>query len=44
LEQNAKAADIRLSSDELERLEEIAPRGVAAGERYPAGGMAAVNR
>lgn len=44
LEENAGAADISLSQDEMQRLEEIAPIGVAAGERYPAGGMATINR
>ena len=44
LEENAAAAAIKLSPAELDQLEQIAPRGVAAGERYPAGSMAAVNR
>jgi aryl-alcohol dehydrogenase-like predicted oxidoreductase len=44
LEENAAAAAIRLSPAALQQLEQIAPRGVAAGERYPAGSMAAVNR
>src|SRR5204862_5325974 len=39
LEENAGAARIRLTSDDLRRIEEVAPRGVAAGERYPAAGM-----
>jgi aryl-alcohol dehydrogenase-like predicted oxidoreductase len=34
LEENVAAADVALSSDDLERLEEIAPAGAAAGERY----------
>jgi aryl-alcohol dehydrogenase-like predicted oxidoreductase len=34
LEENAAAADVRLSGDDLRRLDEIAPPGVAAGERY----------
>jgi aryl-alcohol dehydrogenase-like predicted oxidoreductase len=34
LEENVGAADVALSADELERLEEIAPAGVAAGDRY----------
>jgi aryl-alcohol dehydrogenase-like predicted oxidoreductase len=44
LEENAAAAVIRLAPAELDQLDQIAPRGVAAGERYPAGSMAAVNR
>ena len=34
LEENVAAADISLSEDDLRRLEEIAPAGVAAGDRY----------
>jgi aryl-alcohol dehydrogenase-like predicted oxidoreductase len=34
LEENAAAADVSLSEDDLARLEEIAPTGVAAGDRY----------
>ena len=44
LEENAAALDIGLSPAELERLDAIAPRGVASGTRYLAGGMAAVGR
>jgi aryl-alcohol dehydrogenase-like predicted oxidoreductase len=34
LEENAAAAGIELSDDDLRRLGEIAPPGVAAGDRY----------
>ena len=34
LEENVAAADVELTARELDRLEEIAPPGVAAGERY----------
>src|SRR3954463_5206676 len=34
LEENAAPADVQLSEDELSRLGEIAPAGVAAGDRY----------
>ncbi len=44
LEENAGAAQIRLSADDLRRIDEAAPRGVAAGERYPAMGMRTVHR
>jgi aryl-alcohol dehydrogenase-like predicted oxidoreductase len=44
LEENATAVDLELTTDELEHLERIAPRGIAAGARYPEGGMRAVNR
>jgi aryl-alcohol dehydrogenase-like predicted oxidoreductase len=43
LEENAGAVRIRLTSDDLRRIAEVAPRGVAAGERYPAAGMQRVN-
>lgn len=35
LEENIVAADVTLSSADLARIEEAAPKGVAAGERYP---------
>jgi aryl-alcohol dehydrogenase-like predicted oxidoreductase len=34
LEENAAAAEIELSGDDLARLSDIAPAGVAAGDRY----------
>jgi aryl-alcohol dehydrogenase-like predicted oxidoreductase len=43
LEENAAAADIALSEDELQRLELIAPVGAAAGERYLEPMMAVLN-
>ena len=42
LEENARAADVQLSADELERIDRIAPKGAAAGQRYP--DMSTVNR
>jgi aryl-alcohol dehydrogenase-like predicted oxidoreductase len=44
LEENAAAADIILTADDLAELSAAAPHGVAAGTRYAAGGMATVNR
>jgi aryl-alcohol dehydrogenase-like predicted oxidoreductase len=44
VEENARAADVPLTKDEMTEIEAIAPRGVAAGTRYPEGGMATVNR
>jgi aryl-alcohol dehydrogenase-like predicted oxidoreductase len=44
LEENAMAATVTLTPDELRTLDEIAPRGVAAGERYAEGGLRVVNR
>jgi aryl-alcohol dehydrogenase-like predicted oxidoreductase len=35
LEENAAAADVRLSDDDLRRLDEAAPAGATAGDRYP---------
>jgi aryl-alcohol dehydrogenase-like predicted oxidoreductase len=35
LEENAGASYVELSGDELAQLDQIAPRGAAAGERYP---------
>jgi aryl-alcohol dehydrogenase-like predicted oxidoreductase len=34
LEENVAAAEIRLAPDELREIDRIAPKGVAAGERY----------
>ena len=42
LEQNVAAADVELSDDDLRRIDELAPRDVAAGERYA--DMSSVNR
>ncbi|MEO6259147.1 MAG: aldo/keto reductase [Thermoanaerobaculia bacterium] len=35
LEENVKAASIELSPEELQRIDEVAPHGVTAGDRYP---------
>jgi aryl-alcohol dehydrogenase-like predicted oxidoreductase len=34
LEENVAAAEIELSAEDLARIDEVAPRGVAAGDRY----------
>jgi aryl-alcohol dehydrogenase-like predicted oxidoreductase len=44
LEDNIAAAGISFTADELARIDEIAPKGVAAGLRYPAALMNLVNR
>jgi aryl-alcohol dehydrogenase-like predicted oxidoreductase len=44
LDENIGALDVRLSDDELARLDAILPPGAAAGDRYHAQGMASVNR
>jgi len=41
LAENAAAADITLSREELAAIDELAPRGVAVGDRYPS--MALIN-
>ena len=35
LEENVQATEIELSADELAQIDEAAPRGAAAGDRYP---------
>jgi len=42
LEQNVEATEIELSEEDLARIDEAAPVGAAAGDRYP--DMSAVNR
>jgi aryl-alcohol dehydrogenase-like predicted oxidoreductase len=42
LEENIAAADVELTPREISRIDEVAPKGAAAGDRYPS--MAAVNR
>jgi aryl-alcohol dehydrogenase-like predicted oxidoreductase len=44
LAENAEAADITLTPDDLQRIEAVAPKGIAAGDRYAAPQMAALNR
>jgi len=44
LDENLAAAEIVLTPEELAELERIVPHGAVAGERYPAAGMAGVNR
>ena len=44
LEENAAAAQIQLSKEELRRIEDAAPKGAASGDRYHAQGMRSVNR
>jgi aryl-alcohol dehydrogenase-like predicted oxidoreductase len=42
LEENLAAASLSLTPAELTLLDEVAPRGVAAGTRYPEAGMRAI--
>lgn len=43
LEENLHALDVSLSDADLQRIEEAFPFGAAAGERYPAQALAALN-
>lgn len=43
LEQNAAAVDVKLTSEELEQIEEVFPQDAAAGLRYPEAMMKSVN-
>lgn len=42
LEENVRALDVKLSDDDLHRIDEVAPKGIAVGDRYP--DMSTVNR
>ena len=44
LEENARAIEVKLTPEDLRRIAEAAPKGVAAGERYPAQALAALDR
>ncbi|MEP7310862.1 MAG: aldo/keto reductase [Acidobacteriota bacterium] len=44
VEENVRAADIQLTAEVISALEEAAPKGATAGPRYPAAGLAALNR
>jgi aryl-alcohol dehydrogenase-like predicted oxidoreductase len=39
LEENVAALEVTLTAEERERIEQIAPKGAAAGERYPESAM-----
>src|SRR3954453_17312340 len=43
LEENLGALEVELSASDLEAIEEVAPKGVAAGERYHEAGMRTIN-
>jgi len=43
LEENLAAAEVALSREDLARIDELAPKGVAAGTRYPEAYMKFVN-
>jgi aryl-alcohol dehydrogenase-like predicted oxidoreductase len=44
LEENLAALEVELTTDDLRRIDEVSPRGVAAGPRYPEAMMSSVNR
>ncbi len=44
LEENVGATKVKLSAEDLQRIDAVAPQGAAAGMRYPEGGMKIVNR
>ena len=44
LEENLAAAEVELTAEDLERIEEIAPVGAAAGTRYPETAMKSIGR
>ena len=43
LEENVGALDVKLTAEDLRRIDEVAPRGAAAGLRYPEHMMKVVN-
>jgi aryl-alcohol dehydrogenase-like predicted oxidoreductase len=43
LEENARAVDVKLTESDLERIEEVAPKGAAAGSRYSEAAMRTIN-
>ncbi|MGI8508955.1 MAG: aldo/keto reductase [Gemmatimonadaceae bacterium] len=44
LEENVAATNVQLTQDDLRRIDEAAPQGVAAGTRYPEAAMPSVGR
>ena len=43
LEENVRSVDVRLTGDDLQRLERAAPKGAVSGERYEPGMMQLIN-
>ncbi|WP_367898183.1 aldo/keto reductase [Leptospira sp. WS58.C1] len=44
LEENIGASSVKLSKEDLERINSVAPKDAAAGQRYPASSMGSVGR
>jgi aryl-alcohol dehydrogenase-like predicted oxidoreductase len=43
LEENAAAVDVKITPEDLRRIDQVAPRGVTAGQRYPEAMMTLLN-
>ncbi len=43
LEENIRSLDIELTTSDLDQIEEVAPKGAAAGDRYHEAGMKTIN-
>jgi aryl-alcohol dehydrogenase-like predicted oxidoreductase len=43
VEENIRSLEIELTPADLERIDEVAPKGVAAGDRYHEAGMKTIN-
>ena len=41
-DENASAGQVKLTPEDLKRIDELAPKGVAAGTRYPAAMMGTI--
>ena len=44
LEENVGALDVKITPEDLRRIDQAAPRGITAGTRYPEAAMSMVNR
>jgi aryl-alcohol dehydrogenase-like predicted oxidoreductase len=44
LEENVGALDVKLTPEDLTLIDQVAPKGAAAGERYPTALMGSLNR
>ena len=44
LEENVRAFEVKLTADDLARIDRVIPRGAASGERYAPNALRAVNR
>jgi aryl-alcohol dehydrogenase-like predicted oxidoreductase len=44
LEENIGAATVTLTAEDINRINAVAPQGIAAGDLYPVQNMSALNR